>query len=498
MMTLRRTWYGLAGLLVVSLLMVGCRASREIRDPEYATMARQASLAVSSPDPALESVPPVVEGLAGPQPVEVYVEFALAQNPDIQAARKRVDAAAHRVPQAASLKDPTLAITVFPEQVQTAAGQQELTMAASQQVPWFGKLRTRAEVAEAATDVARAHLAAVELEVIEQVKRVYYELHFVQKATRITKEDQALLQDLTQIAESKYRTGGTSQQDVLRAQVEVLKLDSELIRLRQQLESAQARLARLLHVSPDTPLCALDQPLEGQVPGDLERLYQAAVAARPELQAQLAALQRDRRSVELARLDYFPDVMAGVTWIATSDGGLSPVANGRDPLLLGLSVNVPIYRKRLEAGVREKEAQAVSTARQYDSLRDQTVAQVKDLFAQATSQYELVRLFRDDIIPKADQTLNVSKSAYGVGDVDFLQLIDNWSQLLRFQIMRHRLESQLQQTLATLERVVGGQLETGLPGEPMPTPFQPEEPALGEPAPMPPATAPEPPQPVNP
>ena len=45
-----------------------------------------------------------------------------------------------------------------------------------------------------------------------------------------------------------------------------------------------------------------------------------------------------------------------------------------------------------------------------------------------------------------------------MGKTDFLQLIDNWRQLLRFQIMYQRLESQLQQTLASLDRVVGGQL----------------------------------------
>ena len=84
--------------------------------------------------------------------------------------------------------------------------------------------------------------------------------------------------------------------------------------------------------------------------------------------------------------------------------------------------------------------------------------EVKDLLVQATSQKELIDLFRDDIIPKSDQTLRVSMSAYEVGKTDFLQLIDNWRQLLRFQIAYQRLESQLQQTIASLDRVVGGQL----------------------------------------
>jgi len=104
-------------------------------------------------------------------------------------------------------------------------------------------------------------------------------------------------------------------------------------------------------------------------------------------------------------------------------------------------------------------------------------------------------LFHDDIIPKADQTLRASLSAYEVGKTDFLQLIDNWRQLLRFQIMYQRLESQLRQTLATLDRVVGGELPLETP-EGTNTARGPRPRAAGESAPMPPA--PGKPQPARP
>jgi len=486
----RRTPSGMVlAATLASVFWFGCRGPERARTPDYARVVNQtAPWSTPSPRP-VPAIPPVAAHLEGPQPVELYISHALSQNPDVQAARKRVDAAAYRVPQAASLRDPTFGVTAFVEPVQTAAGEQEVSLTASQHLPWFGKLATRAAAAEAETNVARAQLAAVELEVVAEVKRSYYELYFIQRAIRITKDNRRLLLDFVRIADSKYRTGRATQQDVLRAQVEVSDLDNQLIRLRQQLDSSQAKLARLLHVSPDTPVRALEETPRKQIPRDLDRLYEQAIAGRPELHAQLAAIRRERRNVELARLDYLPDLTAGATWIGTSSSGLSPVANGEDPLLLGFSVNVPIYRKRLAAGVREAESRVVAGTRQYDSLRDRTAESVKDLYAQATSQYDLVRLFREDIIPKAEQTLEVSQAAYQVGDVDFLQLIDNWEQLLRFRIAYHRLESQLQQTLAALERVVGGQFETAAPAERVRPPAAPEN---GLPEPLPPVP-PEPP-----
>jgi outer membrane protein, heavy metal efflux system len=425
-----------------------------------------ASARASSPVAAATA--PIVESLAGPRPVDDYVAYALSQNPDIQAARKRVDAAGQRVPQAASLQDPVVGATgypFFPNVPQTASGRMTAGLGVSQAVPWFGKLRTKAAIAETHTDVNRALLAAEELRVVEEVKRAYYELYFIQKATSTTTAQRGLLVDLTRIAESKYRAGQVSFQDVLRSQVEILNVDNQLIRLRQELASAQAGLARLLHVSPDTSLAALNQLPDEQLPRDLQRLYEQAIRVRPELQAQLAAIQRDRRTVELARLQYYPDVNLSFAWSEiTTNRAISGVANGNDNLGVGLAVNVPIYRKRLDAGVREAEAQAVASARGYDSLRDQTQQSVKDLFVQTTAQRDLVQLFSREIVPKADQTLKASFPAYEAGQTDLLQLINNWRDLLQFQIAYYRLQSQLRQTIATLERVVGGEL----PVEPRP------------------------------
>lgn len=455
-------------------LVAGCKSASQVRDPEYAQVSYSVHQAWHAPQPAQAALNPALSHLEGPHAVEEYIQFALGQNPDIQAARKQMEAFAHQVPVAASLQDPMLNLTVQPEPVQTAAGQQDLILSASQKFHWFGKLDTRASVAEAQTNVARAHLAAAELATIAKVKRAYYELYVIQQAISVTEAEQKLLGEIRDVANTRYKAGRTSQQDVLRADLEISNVENELIQLRQQLESGQARLARVLHIAPQTRLLALNRLAPEQAPRDLDWLQRQAMAARPELHAQLAAIQRDQQVVELARLEYKPDVTLGMSWIDVSSAGISPVANGRDAFLLTAGVNLPIYRKRLDSSVRSAEAKAVSSARQYDSLRDGTLEEVTDLFAQAKSQQDMLTLFQEDILPKARQTLEVSSRAYNVGEVDFLQLIDNWRQLLRYEIMYRRLEASLRQSLAELERVVGG--FAGPPVEAIPTPEAEPEP----------------------
>ena len=129
----------------------------------------------------------------------------------------------------------------------TAAGQQEKALAASQKIPWFRKLETSAAVAERGLDAARAKLHAAELDVIEKIKRAYYQLYFIEQAIAITGQDQEQLKLIARIVDRRYTVERkVSQQDVLRLEVEISRLETELVRLRQQLESSQASLARLL------------------------------------------------------------------------------------------------------------------------------------------------------------------------------------------------------------------------------------------------------------
>ena len=442
-------------LVMITLLVGGCRTARVIRDPEFAALESDTFRSWESPDAVSEAMADIPQW-EGARPLGEYIAQALSQNPEIHAIRKRMEALALQVPVAASLQDPTFGVTVLPEQVQTAAGQQEMLLSAGQKFPWFGKLSAKASAAEAEANVARAELAAKELETISRVKRAYFELYYVQRAISVTRAEQQLLAQIRDVANARYKAGRVSQQDVLRADLEISDVENSLIRLDQQLESAQAVLARLLHIPANSPVLAQEKLADEIVPRDIELLQRQAIAARPELHAKLAAMERDRQRVELAQLDYRPDVTLGLSWVDISRTGISPVTNGRDAWLLSAGVNLPIYRKRLDANARSAEAKVVSTAREYDALKDLTLEQVADLFARARSQADLIKLFRDDILPKARQTLAVSQQAYNVGETDFLQLIDNWRQLLRYEIGFLRLEASLRQTMAELERVVGG------------------------------------------
>lgn len=469
-----------AAFFVVCAL-AGCKTPHQVRDAEYAQVSRAVYASWQAPFPTDEVLNPVAHELAGPQSLETYIQFALAQNPGIQAARKRVDAAAMRVPQAASLKDPMLDVNgwpFFPNVPQTASGRMQADVKVSQELPWMGKLRARSAAAEEEVNAARAQFAAAELKVIEDVKRAYYELNFAQSAIRVTQQDRTILAELVQVANVRYQTGKASQQDVLRLQAEVSNVDGELIRMGQMRSAAQAEMAQLLHISPETPLATLEVLSPQQLPGDIDSLYRQAVALRPELHAMLSEIERDRRKVDAARLEYFPDATFSFGWgPMTTSQAIAPTADGIDNLAVGINLNLPVYRAKLNAAVREAEATVVAGARQYDAAKDETQRDVRRLFTQAKSQQEMEALLRESVIPKTRQALDVSVRGYQVGETEFADLIANWRELLRYHISQLQLESQLRQTLASLERVIGGAAQSSQerPLEALPAPLLPPE-----------------------
>lgn len=411
---------------------------------------------------ALDPVPAPPE-LAGPQPVDAYIRRALAENRLVQAARYNVLALQHRIPQVTALDDPTVSNTIWPfpsnAPQYSLMGYMPYDLLVAQQFPWFGTLRLRGEAAAKDVEVALAELGAAQLDAVANVKRAYYDLYFNERAEAILVDNRKLVEDFIELARVRYAAGETSQQDVLRAEVILSDLDRELTSTRQALASARADLAQQLHVSPEADLRTLPEAPIADVPAQVERLYRLAAAARPELQGRLAAIARDQRAVELAKKRYFPNVTLGVGYsVMTKQNNPSPEADGRDNVGFFVGFNLPVYRGKLEAGVREAEARAIADAKLYEAERDRTYREVKDLLVQAKAQQDILGFFRTSILPRSEQALEVAASDYRTGNIDWLTLITAWREVLQIRLQIAQVEAELGKALASLERSVGTQL----------------------------------------
>lgn len=478
-MTLRPTT---ALILTIGLGAAGCASTPLL--PEYNEVARNLRSAELVPP---ESIPPdapeaialdpapTPPELTGPQPLDPFIRRALEENRTVQAARYNLLAMKARIPQVTALDDPVLSNTVYP--IPSVAPQYSLmgynpyNVMLAQQFPWFGTLSLRGFAAEQDVKVALAELAAAQLDAVANVKRAYFDLAFNEQAERILTANREIASDFVEFAKARVRTGG-SQQDLLRAEVVVNDLDRELVRVRQGLAEAKADLAQLIHVSPESDLHTKPVWLIHDAPDQIDRLYRLAVAARPELRGRLAAITRDAAAVELAKKRYYPNVTVGLSYMdMEKTNAMTPqTAGGMPNVGFFVGFNLPVYRKKLDAGVCEAQARAVADAKLYDAERDSTYREIKDLMTQVRAQRETLGLFREKILPKSEQALKLATTDYQAGNVDYLTMMTAWREVLQIQLQAAQVEGELAKALASLERAVGVQLNEHPPTAPVSDP----------------------------
>jgi len=484
-------WCPVAGLVLWAVLIgaTGCALTQTGDDEVSAAFegyrqqhTRQAELygAVS------EVAPPTQDGVAAapqPQPRTLagLIVVALEHNPDILAAGETARSKAARIPQVTVLPDPMLSMKILPEPIRTAEGDNYFVLGFRQTLVIPEKLDRRGRIALEQTRQAIEELRLTRLRVIGQVKRSYFKLYVVDKTIQAIQENRDLLRGLIDVARGQLVAGRRLQQDVLRAQVELSNLDSQLIELRQRRTTVEAMINRLLS-RPLSSAVATPSAIDiRRIDLAVARLVEHAGRTNPQLAGLRHAIERDRQAVELARLAYWPELTVGFEWITMAPRTafkppINPQTRQRPPApmlseeasdnwAITASVNLPIWWDKIEGGIREARRRLAAMEQRYVSMQDTVAYQIEEALTRVKAQRELADVFASTIIPQAKQAYEVSLAGYSAGTNDFQATIDNWQKWLMFTIQYHRAIGELERAVADLEEAVGLSLVDAAGGE---------------------------------
>lgn len=406
-----------------------------------------------------------------PRSLHDYILLALRENPEIKAALANAEAKAARVPQVTALPDPVLSTKTLPEPIRTAEGDNFFVLGIRQKFPVPEKLDRAGRIALEAARMALRRLEEARLRVIAGVKRSWYRLYIIDRTTEITRGNQDLLRGLIDVARGQAAAGRRSQDDVLRAQVELSTLESQLIELRRQRVGAAAMLNRMLNRTPGSPVNAPAEIDSRTVDLQLGELIAKAVKVNPKLKRFEHAIERERQAVELARLAYWPDFTLGFEWMSMQprDAFVAPInpqtgmrprtpqlsEDGSDNWAITFGFNIPLWHQKIRAGIREARQRLTASQHEYVAARNGVYFDIEDALSQVQAQRDLADIFQKTIIPQARQAYEVSRASYTAGATDFLLVIDNWQKWLVFTIQHHRALGELERSVADLEEAIG-------------------------------------------
>jgi outer membrane protein, heavy metal efflux system len=389
------------------------------------------------------------------------VEQALENNPGIRRAFADYRAALQRIPQVSSLPDPMLGVTQYARSPETRVGPQNTMLSISQRFPWFGKLNDRGKIAAKEAAALEQMYEARKAETVRQVKLAYFDLAYIDGALQITDEDLGLLRHFETLAQARYSQGVGLQQAVVKLQAEITRDLNRLEVLRRQRTDAEAALNTLLDQPPETPIARVMLPAAPAVAIDWQKLYTRGRESRPEVKAAFYQIERNEKSMQLARREYWPDVTVSAGYVNVDGrqdpaGRMSPPPdNGKDVYSFSVGVNLPIFRRKYDAGVLEASERFQGAREGYRDVINSVEVSIRAVGFRIETIRAQTDLFENALLPQADQALRSSEAAYSSGTLGVLDLLDSERVLLEVRLGLAQLRSDYLKSLAEMERAIG-------------------------------------------
>lgn len=390
-----------------------------------------------------------------PLTLQGAIDEALQRNPTLMALRRQFEAAQLRPAQERFLMPPSFEAQIWQWPVTTAnplnANMYMFTI--KQELPGRGKRELRAALAQKEAELASVDIAMRAREVVQDVGRAYADLALARKAIDIHLETVGLLRQFADVSTVKYAAGRSSQQDVLKAIVELSRIHEELVMHEETAAAAAARLNTLLDRNPAAPIGMVAEPRARIALPASEELQRLALAAQPELQAAQLATERAQAALAVVNRDYKPDFFVGGGYM------LMPREAGAWTASVGITwPNAPWSRGRLDAQRAEAAANIAAAAARARAVEREIRLAVHDAYIRVQAATQRASLLRTTIVPQSQQTMEVSRVAYQADRVDFLSVLDSQRALLDARLDYYRALTERELALADLSRAAGAEV----------------------------------------
>ena len=396
--------------------------------------------------------------LAQPIALELLVAFGYEWDPGLKSAREKIRAVLEQYPQAVYLENVLRQYNAFTKQLDTKVGPLTHKEMMAMKFPFPGTLALKGQVITEDVLIAQKEFDIALRDLVTEIKLAYYDYLFVIEATHINEENQKLLQQMIAIAQTKFRVGQGKYSNVIMAQVELSKLVNAIITLEQQRETIIARINTLLNSSADLPLGVPVPIEEDRVIPTLAELYELAVENRQEIQKQKLAISKMALVVEMSKQMAYPDPTLGASYFENrSMADLKPME--KMPMTFSTRrtlnpANAAWFGHR-NSYIHELDVKIEAMEHQIEKFESNLRFVVKKHHFGMETANRSIRLYRQTLLPQAQQALSAANTAYQAAQIDFLSFLDIQRTLLNLRIEEQRALRDYRQHLAQLEQAVG-------------------------------------------
>jgi outer membrane protein, heavy metal efflux system len=387
--------------------------------------------------------------------LEQFVAEVRERHPSAQAMRAAWQAAAQRYPQVVALDDPMfMAMTAPGSLVSSSVAEGAYALQLNQKITGYGKRMAKGTQAMQEAAAAGHDIQDIQLQLDLIATNAFLDYYQADQQLSLNQENRRLAKEFLATAQSKYQTNQVTQQDVLQAEVELAEFERRSLELSRMRRTATARINILLLRSPESPL-AVPAAIASIAPQETDSvlLQELAMQQRPDLAALRHRVEAEQAALDLAIRQYRPDVDV----FGRYDTFWQPSDTQGDlRAQVGASVNLPVYRRKLNAAVCEAEFRVRQRRAEYQQRLLEVQYDVQAALERIDEGQQVLKLYTEKLLPAARQNVEAAQSNYGVGKGTFQELVQSQRQLV--MVRDKWLEAQVEyaRQRSELQRAIGG------------------------------------------
>lgn len=388
--------------------------------------------------------------------LDELIAAGLIDNPGIKAKRLAWESIKEKRPQATALPDPMLQYTQPLEEIETRLGPNKRSIMLSQKLPFPGKRRLKGAIVNKEVEVARVALEGTTRDLVLDIKKAYYDLYYLDKGKELAGERINVFGHFSKAEMNDYSVGVAKFSDVVSAETRFADAEYDLILFTELRTAAASRLNTLLGREPEDEVQAVPEPGMTGDTGDLMELY---LRARGHESIRTAKLLEEKSGLfeELSNFTSRPSFMLGVKYTEIGEPAMGNITDGgRDALAVTFGLTIPLWGSRNRSAREEARLNRQKSEQTRAALTDGLNAKVKKAYVDMKSNYQLVRLYTDSLMPKAEKLIDTVEINYKFGNGSIADLFEARVMWINFKIAYHRAASNYLKNRAELERLTAG------------------------------------------
>lgn len=383
--------------------------------------------------------------LPSPLRADDVLAWTRAHRPEITAARAKAGAAAQVPKVVSALPDPMVMASLdhLPFNLMGV----DASLMVQQEFPLSGVLGKKADAAQADAKAQAADVARVALDVELEAVVAYLMLVEREWMADVLREQIGTAKQIVEATLARLEGGSGSAADVVRARLDVARLEGELKAVEAEIAAARGMLNAALArpVDASVPRTAFVAPLVEPPP--LPKLVATAIDRRPELV--VLRHQADKAQAQVGVMDAMYKPMAFVR-----AGGATAMPMGPGVMLM-VGVSVPIWREKLSAGVSEAKQMASMVDAETAAMRKMIEGQVATARGAVVASRIRYDTAHDKLVPIAKQALALTLPAYATGQMPLVSVLESLQTLRMAQMESVVTEVRLAVAWARLGRTTG-------------------------------------------